>query len=439
MESNTKAQIIDAFLRLWNDSRDRTTKFEETVKGPHHLFSENGKAILLGPDGIVAFNRLSTLLNEDPAISPKFSRKELEKRIHSGAIHLFNIERSEIKAQATAYVDQLLQQLENATPTNWEIYLPVDNLTVNQEIIIGRTLVKMFDETTEQLILDSFAKASQQNTSPPEVKAETEKLIHDQLVQNYTGRAVIRVETTAVDNARAVESAIELAETALNVLRFYSRGAIEYDARAYRMQVGLKGAIFSDKLWAVAFARETLERNMHFQSTGYLHPLELSQKELSHMENDSFRTLHEILMKEPVQRTAFEKLIINSVNLFGSAMNNPDTVAAFVYTVVALESILLKKGEPMKTLLAERIALLLGQDFNERMFYFEQASRLYQIRSDIVHRGFGDVTESDLFLLSIIAYRIFVRLIADSPRVNDIGKLVETCNRMKFGAAKSSK
>jgi hypothetical protein len=211
MDSNTKAQIIDAFLRLWNDSRDRTTKFQETVKGSHHLFSENGKTILLGPDGIVAFNRLSTLLNEDPAISPKFSRKELEKRIHSGSMHLFSIERSEIKAHVRAYVDQLLQQLERAPPTSWEIYLPVDNLTVNQEISIGRTSIKMFDEPTKQLILDSFAKVSQQSKSPPEVKAEAEKLIHDQLVQNYSNRAVVRVETTAVDNARAVESAIELA------------------------------------------------------------------------------------------------------------------------------------------------------------------------------------------------------------------------------------
>ncbi len=436
MDSRARGQIVDAFLRLWNDSRDKTPRFEETVKGPHRVFLEKGRTILFGPDGIIAFSRILTLLNDDLVISSKFSRKELEKPIRSGMIDLFNVESSEIETRVTTYTDQMVQRLESASPTSWEIYLPVENLAVSQEFIIGRVSIKMFDDETRGLILGRLVKPLQQRPNLLEARVETEKLFHDQLAKNYAGRAVIRVETTAVDNVRAKESAIELAETALNVLRFYSRGAIRHDARAYRMQIGLKGTIYRDQLWTVALARETPGHSMHFDNTGYLHRLELGQKEFSQMESGSFRTLHEILMKEPAQRTAFERLVINSINLFGSAMNNPDTVAAFVYTVVALESILLKKGEPMKTLLAERIALLLGRDFNERMFYFEQASRLYQTRSDIVHRGFVDVTEGDFFLLSMIAYRVLVRLIVDSPRLNDIGKLVEACNRMKFETIK---
>jgi hypothetical protein len=156
------------------------------------------------------------------------------------------------------------------------------------------------------------------------------------------------------------------------------------------------------------------------------------------MEEDSFMILHKILLKEPKQRTAFENLIVNSVNLFGRAMNNQDTTSAFVSMVVALESILLKKAEPIKTLLAERTALLLGRVYEERMFYFRHMSQLYQIRSDIVHRGFLDVTEGDLALLSLIVYRVLVRLIADSPKLNDIGELVKTFDKLKFGYAKEN-
>jgi len=196
------------------------------------------------------------------------------------------------------------------------------------------------------------------------------------------------------------------------------------------MYIGLKGTISTGQLFAAAFSQR--EFNTHFQNVGYFYELDLDASAIPLMEAHSFKRLHEILSKESDQRTAFEDLIVNSVNLFGAAMNNPDTVSAFVTLVIALESIVLRKGEPMKTLLAERVALLLGRTYEERIFYFTQMSRLYQIRSDIVHRGFVDVTENDLFLLSMIGYRLLVRLIPESTRLNDMGKLVEMFSRLKF-------
>jgi len=433
MDIKTSTQIADAFLRLWRDSRERTSRFEETTKGPHRLFSEPDKGtILTGPKGIVAFEKIVTLLSEDPAIGMKFSRRELEKQIQSVAVILHGVKQSDIEMRVNSHVKAMIQQLEGSTPARWEIYLPVENLVLDSEVTIGQTSIKMCDDSIRQSILNTFVKMNRLSTSPDEVKNGVEKIFEERLAQDYTGRAIMRVETRAVDAIRAVELAIEQAETALNVLRFYSRGVIEYDARHYRMYIGLKGSTSRGQLFAVGF-REPAGHTMSVQNTGYLYELKLGEKELSQMQKDSFKTLHEILFKAPDQRTAFENLIVNSVNLFGGAMNNQDRVGALVSIVVSLESILLRKGEPMRTLLAERIALLLGRNYEERMFYFSQMSRLYQIRSDIVHRGFQDITDSDLFLLSIIAYHVLVKLIADSPKLNDIGKLVEAFNTMKFG------
>jgi hypothetical protein len=438
MEIRLRMQIIHAFIQIWKDSRDKTSKIEETLKGSFRLFSEAGKqTIVIGSEGIVAFDKLMSLLTEVSTIREKFSRKELERRIQSTVIDLFSIEPSEIETRVNSYVDRMLQEFERAIPTKWNVYLPVENLIVHFELNIGRALIKMFDESIEKSILENFITINQLSTSPPDVKAEMERIFRERLSQDFTGRAIIIVETRAFDDTRAIESAIEQAETVLNVLRFYSRGVIVNNARSYRMYIGLKGSIYKGQLFAVAFCG--VERfNTTFENTGYLYPLELGQKELSRMEEDSFMILHKILLKEPKQRTAFENLIVNSVNLFGRAMNNQDTTSAFVSMVVALESILLKKAEPIKTLLAERTALLLGRVYEERMFYFRHMSQLYQIRSDIVHRGFLDVTEGDLALLSLIVYRVLVRLIADSPKLNDIGELVKTFDKLKFGYAKEN-
>jgi hypothetical protein len=46
-----------------------------------------------------------------------------------------------------------------------------------------------------------------------------------------------------------------------------------------------------------------------------------------------------------------------------------------------------------------------------------------------------DVTESDLQLLSIMAYQVLVRLIADSSNLKDMDQLVQAFNALKFGRA----
>lgn len=330
----------------------------------------------------------------------------------------------------------MLQRLKTATPLKWNVYLPVENLVVASELLIGPTSIRMFEEATKQSILQTFVAINRLCRSPADVGSKMEQLFEDRLTTDYAGRAVIRISTTAADPIRAVESAIEQAETALNVLQFYSRGVIAHDARAYKMYIGLKGSIHSGQLFAIAFSGSE-KSTTSFQNIGYRHKLKLEQKELSNMEKDSFKVLHDILSREPKRRSVLENLIVNSVNLFGSAMNNQDTASAFVSIVVVLESILLRKGEPIRSLLAERVAFLLGspEDVDERMFYFKQMSRLCQIRSDIVHSGLMDVTESDLQLLSIMAYQVLVRLIADSSNLKDMDQLVQAFNALKFGRA----
>lgn len=435
MNIKSSTKVKHALIQIWKDSSDRTSRLEETLKDTCKLFTDGKTTIIMSPTGVAAFEGILTCLKEDAVIGESFSRKELEKRIQTAVIELYNIEPQEIEAKINSYVEKMLQELERVISVKWDVYLPIENLVVNSELAFGRASIKMFDEPTKQSILQKLVTMIQLSASPPDAKAELEHLYRERLNQDYSGRAIMRVETRASDSTRAVESAIEQAETTLNILRFYSRGIITNDARSYRMYIGLKGTISRGNLIAVAFS-ESKEFTMELQGTGYFYSLTLGQKELSRMEEDSFKVLQAILLKETKERTAFENLLLNSVNLLGNAMNNQYNPSAFVSMVVALESILLKRGEPMRTLLAERTALILGTRFEERMFYFRQMLRLYRIRSDIVHRGILDVTESDIFLISMIVYRILVCLIADSHKFNDICKLVEMFNTLKFGYVK---
>jgi hypothetical protein len=415
--------------QLWTDAREKTAKFDETIKGPYRLFhSKGGPAIALGPRGIVAFNEIVTVLVDDEVIGQKFSRKELQRQIEGVVTDLTNADPENVRAQIDSSIDQFDDRLRKTNLVNWEVYLPIQNLIVHSEISLGLASITMYNEETGRSIIAHMDQI--ETKSPPEIEEKVRQLVADKLAGDYAKKAVMRIQTRAADGERAIESAIEGAETVLNTLRFYSRGAIKQDARFYRMFIGLKGSISTGQLFATALAGDSFETK--FSNVGYFYALDLDDDAIKMMEKDSFPKMHEILRKEPNQRTAFQNLIVNSVNLFGAAMNNPTTVNAFVTLVIALESILLKKAEPIKSLLAERVALLLGGNYDDRMFYFTQVSRLYQMRSDVVHSGFADVTENDVSMLSMIGYRVLVRLISMSPDINDIGKLVEMFNRRKF-------
>jgi hypothetical protein len=96
----------------------------------------------------------------------------------------------------------------------------------------------MFNQTTGVTIIEQIDSINRLTKSPQEVKDELQKQFRERLTSDYTKRAFIQIVTKAVDADRALESATERAETALNVLRFYSRGVIQQDARSYRMYIG---------------------------------------------------------------------------------------------------------------------------------------------------------------------------------------------------------
>ncbi len=112
-------------------------------------------------------------------------------------------------------------------------------------------------------------------------------------------------------------------------------------------------------------------------------------------------------------------------------MNQSNSREAYLNFVTALESLLLKEKEP-RGLLAERVAIIAGESYEAREDLFNDMEHIYDVRSKIVHSGFTDVIEDDLWLVSITAFRTIVRLISMSDKINDIGKLVHVCSKSKF-------
>ena len=88
--------------------------------------------------------------------------------------------------------------------------------------------------------------------------------------------------------------------------------------------------------------------------------------------------------------------------------------------------------EPQKGLIAERVALLLGGDVEERKDLFSEIERLYKYRSDFVHQGENKITNMDISIISSIVFQVIVALIPLTKKMSTFGMLVEKFNTTKF-------
>ena len=123
--------------------------------------------------------------------------------------------------------------------------------------------------------------------------------------------------------------------------------------------------------------------NFEFPFTGCLYPFVLDSEILERMNQLQFQRLSNILQKNEEDRTEFESRILQAIDFFGDGMNVYfDQTSAFIKFIISLELCLTDKWEPQKGLLAERVAIMITEDQQERLEVFEDINKLYQIRSD---------------------------------------------------------
>ncbi len=113
-------------------------------------------------------------------------------------------------------------------------------------------------------------------------------------------------------------------------------------------------------------------------------------------------------------------------------MHELDLRDAYLDFIIALESLLLKENEPTKGLFAERVALIMGDNADSREQIFTRVKDLYQMRSNIVHRGFNDITKLNVKEVSHIAFMVIMTPLKQNNNIKTIDDLAQKCNDIKF-------
>lgn len=447
LRSDTVKGLVDILVVALKDAKTQTASFTPGSKQSFRVTSIGGQGYVLGQVGISCFDHALELLMADPFIGEFFSRRFLQGKLSQLIPVVLPSTDQELLGNVTSQVESLILSLEKMPLLKWTVMIPIVNLTLKiPPLAIGNVTFTAFDHSAEENVLSTFKQIDDTGTSPEPVKREFAKIAVERIHTKYLGRTVASIIVEAADGDNAVEKAEGEVEHALNVLRFYSRAALNLDARRSRIFIGADGTVFDGIFTSLCF-RQGEQFNLPFRKTGYFFPYELDENALASMEKLALPELSRFLGKRAAlklqresnlegfnkdnYRTTFEDLLITAVDFYGIAMNQLIPRDAFLQFVISLEAVLLKANEP-RGLLAERVALIATDNYKARKDLFEEMKAIYTMRSQIVHRGFTDVTEEDLWPLSAIALHVIFLLLSMSSKINDIGKLVGACQRTKF-------
>ena len=130
----------------------------------------------------------------------------------------------------------------------------------------------------------------------------------------------------------------------------------------------------------------------------------------------------------------FEKAILDSLNYYGQGMNLRDEGTSFLNFITSLEIILTNTWEPQKGLLAERVALLIGENSDHRIEIFDEIERLYELRNNLIHNGINKIKYSDITILSYILFQTLIILIQMTKTIRSISELKNKFNKLKFNS-----
>jgi hypothetical protein len=431
MDEKALQGIIGSLLTARNDAKKQTATFNPNLKSTFQVVALPGGTFVLGSEGISCADHAVELIASDAVLGERFSRAFVSDKINRLILTLLGVSDQDLQANTEKDVRLLVKELETTPVLQWTTMLPIANLVLKiPPLQIGRVTLTLIGKALMDSTFSAFSEINETTISPQEVKDQGAKAMSELLQNRYLNKAVATVTVDAADQNSGVQHGEKEIEHSLNALRFYGRAVMKNDARLYRMFIGPEGTIFTGSYTTICFIAKQ-QFALPSRRTGYSYPYEINPETLDLMKKLWLSDLSKILAKHERERTSFEKLLVTAVDLFGIAMDQPNPREAYLNFVTSLESLLLKEKEP-RGLLAERVAIIVGETFDARQRLFNYMEHIYDFRSKIVHSGLADVTEDDLGLVSMIAFHAILRLVSASSKINDIGKLVLACSKSKF-------
>lgn len=380
----------------------------------------------------------STLMNMTD-IRENFSKKEIEEHLRRILDKTENVQRKKRKEVIEREVSKLGRFFKDEIG-KWNIIVPLENMKLNQRILkIGNISFYTLTNHRRKEITKRLRKILLPN--PNYSQQEKEALVMNivkEVVEPALGKVCAevmikgRVEMVFPKALRIIRDSVLAMKLYRNIQddvfgRYFDlMGGIP--TRALRVMLG-----FSDQK---GFTSEV-------GTLGTFFPYEIDQRRKDFMKKWGVNEILNMLTRTDL--TELEHRLLSSILWFGRACEvqlldeerrkkilsgekaseiSESVLGSFGYydrfikLIIALEALLVfDKTEPIQNNVAERCALFLGREYDERKYIKKRIKNLYALRSKLVHHGHVDISKEELDELTVITQKLILNILKKKKKL----------------------
>ena len=401
-----RSQMDLSFLRTYLEEFADNVNWEQD---PHQddyatFWSRKDNSLRLSQQEAHQYRRLLKQSMERLAPNEDMSEKALDKALKDAIFSVVGDsapDAEELKGRIVDALDEFRNRLQ-AEPEEFECWIPIAGAE-------AKSLPVSFASTSFHVIDDTDIDRLRNIVRTKHSADVQGKLDH---IERYLGPELVGT-TVAIHRVRArdQDAGLMLAERAvlecIECLNFfaemmpYNRGTLSVarngpaTGTVTSLTLASEGSFATElkakRPWTYSFARHA---------------------ELTPPAGQALVRVESLLTKK--RRTKVDELLLRAVRWSGRSAAAETPEDALLYSIIALESLLLPSGfGELSFRLSRLVARVLGKDQDTRFQLAKDVVRLYDLRSKVVHDGRIEVTEGDKDQASALALEAIARIVND--------------------------
>jgi hypothetical protein len=321
--------------------------------------------------------------------------------------------------------DYLAEKCEEDV-TEHEIWFPLSHLSVESDLTFGNVVFKTITEEIVDRMVEDMQGAKEGRDAA--YAAQLDMYLARQRA-DLQGLAAATAKVTA-EPKRAYEVVRRESERAVAALRVFQ--VVATTTSEVTSYCALLGREIVEGIKSLEMENGRVRRTSSRAVGKPVLHWHLSDDDVRrYAEGLGFDQVNKLLASK--DRTKFQDTLLDDLLLYSRSTQEKDLAGKLVYTLVAMESVLLRNDtEPIQQNVGERMAFINANTVEERQRIIRDLKAAYALRSRFVHHGHTIEERETIWRFMINAWALFTTLAKASQRFKTKEELIDQLEELKL-------